>query len=641
VPPRQAKFEGKCDALKGHIYDCSDSRQADLYSKTTKEIAEYVGRTYTYGGDMRRAVERLEVPAFVMPEDPAEDATETEREIWKVEVKEFVHRRRSIRENLKTLYSLAWGQCTDIMRQKIEALDNHEQMATESDGLGLLRAIKNASFNFQSQKYVAHALHDAKRCFYLCSQSKHMTTQAYLEAFRGTLDVIEHTGGEIGHEPGIERYVAEQTAIDYDNMDDDEEEDVKREGKERYLAVAFLLGSDRSRFGRLLENLENNFLQGQNNYPATVTAAYSLLTNWKQDPCNLMRAIGPVNDGVSFTNVDDGGDDGDVTLANDGQAKGGGSNNTNKKKDKSHIICKRCGEAGHYDDKCDGERKTSGTNLLMDGVEQGEFDTDDHFQFLQHDTGTTLQVGSDGRVPKTWVLLDNQLTVDVFSNGALLKNIRENKTSMDIYCNAGVTRTNMVGDLPGYGTVWYHPKGIANILSLARVKEHGYHVTYDSRDGNQFTVHKPDGTNRVFRQSDRGLFYMDGAGDADGVTLVSTVEGNKYSYTNRDYSRAVLARKIQTTIGRPSTRTFINIVEQILLPNCPITKRDILAAEHIFGPDVGLLHGKTVRRKATRVEGFTVDVPAPIMTQYRNVILAGDIMFVNKIPFFVTTFAQE
>jgi hypothetical protein len=250
------------------------------------------------GGDMRRAVERLEVPEFVMPEDPAKDATETEREIWKVEVKEFVHKRRSIRENLKMLYSLAWGQCTDIMRQKIEALDNHEQMATESDGLGLLRAIKNASFNFQSQKYVAHALHDAKRRFYLCSQSKHMTTQAYLEAFRGTLDVIEHTGGEIRHEPGIERYVAEQNAIDYDNMDDDKEEDVKREGKERYLAVAFLLGSDRSRFGRLLENLENNFLQGQNNYPATVTAAYSLLTNWKQDPRNLMRPIGPVNDGV-------------------------------------------------------------------------------------------------------------------------------------------------------------------------------------------------------------------------------------------------------------------------------------------------------------------------------------------------------
>ena len=44
------------------------------------------------------------------------------------------------------------------------------------------------------------------------------------------------------------------------------------------------------------------------------------------------------------------------------------------------------------------------------------------------------------------------------------------------------------GDLPGYGTVWCHPEGIANILSLARVadkktegsKDRLYRITHDS-----------------------------------------------------------------------------------------------------------------------------------------------------------------
>jgi hypothetical protein len=44
--PRAPKFEGKCNDLKGHIYDCSNARQSDQFMKTTKEIAEYVGRTY-------------------------------------------------------------------------------------------------------------------------------------------------------------------------------------------------------------------------------------------------------------------------------------------------------------------------------------------------------------------------------------------------------------------------------------------------------------------------------------------------------------------------------------------------------------------------------------------------------------------
>jgi hypothetical protein len=42
---KQPKFEGKCEDLKGHIYDCSNARQSDMFVKTTKEIAEYVGWT--------------------------------------------------------------------------------------------------------------------------------------------------------------------------------------------------------------------------------------------------------------------------------------------------------------------------------------------------------------------------------------------------------------------------------------------------------------------------------------------------------------------------------------------------------------------------------------------------------------------
>ena len=132
---------------------------------------------------------------------------------------------------------------------------------------------------------------------------------------------------------------------------------------------------------------------------------------------------------------------------------------------------------------------------------------------------------------------------------------------------------------------------VKNSVSLVR-------PSYDSAGANEFVVHKKDGTSRVFKQSERGFYYMDSKKTADGVTLVNTVEDNRTSYTNRDYSRAVLARQIQSIIGRPSVRTYLKIIENNLLPNCPITRRDIIAAENIFGPDVGALKGKTVRRGA-------------------------------------------
>ena len=60
------KFEGKCEDLRGAIYDCSDAKQADIFVKTTKDIAAYAGRTMKFGGDMRIAIETLEAPVFAM-----------------------------------------------------------------------------------------------------------------------------------------------------------------------------------------------------------------------------------------------------------------------------------------------------------------------------------------------------------------------------------------------------------------------------------------------------------------------------------------------------------------------------------------------------------------------------------------------
>jgi hypothetical protein len=286
--------------------------------------------------------------------------------------------------------------------------------------------------------------------------------------------------------------------------------------------------------------------------------------------------------------------------------------------------------------------------MLMAGVTDGDFDQHEgHFQFLQsNDDGIACQIGQDGRLPRTWILLDNQSTIDVFYNRDLLTDIRKGTGSMDIHCNAGVATTNLVGELAGYGTVWYHPSGIANILSLSRMKEHGHRVTYDSHGGNRFIVHKNDGTARVFKESDRGLYYMDttekeddspGMTESSGSTvMVNTVADNRTSYTNRAYSRATLARSIQKMIGRPSTKTYINIVENNLLPNCPVTRDDIIAAEKIFGPDVGSLKGKTVRRTGEHVKHAAVAVPSELMALYRKVTIGADIMFVNKLPFFVT-----
>jgi hypothetical protein len=422
---------------------------------------------------------------------------------------------------------------------------------------------------------------------------------------------------------------------DKKSMTESEKKALADDVEQRSLAVAFILCADRLRFGKLIEDMENNYLQGNNKYPTTVSSAYHLLSNWKQDPRHGRREVGG----------------GEISFVNNGDKKG-------KARDKKDVTCHRCKQKGHYANTCENERVTgetapenksegktqSGTTLLtLENLDTFLDDQEDYvsYQFinvggLTDTSGVVMHIGSDGRLPRDWILLDNQSTVDVFCNKNLLVNIREHADVMDIHCNAGVTSTKLVGDLLGYGTVWYHPNGIANILSLARVKEHGYRVTFDTSDGNAFHIHKADGTVRVFNQSPKGLYYMDTKKHQEGMTMINTVEDNSTKYSQRDYSKAILARKIQKIIGRPSTKTFLSIVEKNLLPNCPVTRDDIIAAERILGPEVGSLKGKTVRKASTTVEAVTLDVPMSIMSRYQKVTVTGDIMYVNKLPFFVT-----
>ena len=120
------------------------------------------------------------------------------------------------------------------------------------------------------------------------------------------------------------------------------------------------------------------------------------------------------------------------------------------------------------------------------------------------------------------------------------------------------------------------------------------------------------------------------------------VDDNHTSYySQHDYSQAVLGRKIQKIIGHPSTHTFIKIVENNLFPNCPITCDDIIAAERIFGPDVGSLKGKTVHRSSVPVRTSSSNILSGVIDKYRKVTLAGDIMFVNSMPFLVTMISRH
>ena len=110
-------------------------------------------------------------------------------------------------------------------------------------------------------------------------------------------------------------------------------------------------------------------------------------------------------------------------------------------------------------------------------------------------------------IPTSYILLDNQSTVDVFCNLTLLRNIHASDWTLHLRCNAGTAPSNQVGYLPVYGHVWYHPKGITNILGLSNISGNKkYWVRYDSQEIKDFIVnHIKYSKDTCFRRATYGL----------------------------------------------------------------------------------------------------------------------------------------
>ena len=336
-----------------------------------------------------------------------------------------------------------------------------------------------------------------------------------------------------------------------------------------------------------------------------------------------------------------------------GRDNQGDRNNNNNR---GGPICYFCGEEGHYAPQCPHR---ADAQFLIDRFEEDEEEpeqpgedtepTGDHQYLLYHQyflSPCMFQQSGRPGLPPTWVLLDNCSTVNVFCNPDLLHNIRPTNIPLRVQCNAGVTTTDLIGDFPGLTTpVYFDPHGVANILSFHHISQ-VFRISYNySPAGGTFTVHGPHNRTRVFQPSERGLSYCDvgeggelfpkNPGDTDQAFVV-TVADKKSSHTVKGYKRATLARRLQNIIGRPSARRFKELVDNNLIPNCPITGQDILAAEDIFGPNLGSLKGKTTHRKPTPVAHTNIPVPPTILQFHSQVSLCVDIMFINKLPFLIT-----
>jgi hypothetical protein len=105
--------------------------------------------------------------------------------------------------------------------------------------------------------------------------------------------------------------------------------------------------------------------------------------------------------------------------------------------------------------------------------------------------------------------------------------------------------------------------------------------------------------------------------------MVETVEELRRTYTARELKQMDDARRLYVIMGRPSKADFLQMIKKGLLLENPVQMEDFINAERVYGKDLGVLKGKTVRIKPTRVTISTEDA----VKEKLNIILPIDVMY--------------
>jgi hypothetical protein len=118
LAPVTSGYVGKCEDLKGHVYDVTPGKSGfDAFAKTTHEIGEYIARTVKDAGEFRSAMdpENLGFATLAIPPDPDDLTNVLMMERWKMVYKHYSNAAKRRTKATSQAFAIVLGQCSPTM----------------------------------------------------------------------------------------------------------------------------------------------------------------------------------------------------------------------------------------------------------------------------------------------------------------------------------------------------------------------------------------------------------------------------------------------------------------------------------------------------------------------------------------------
>ena len=516
---------------------------------------------------------------------------------------------------MQRVFALILGQCSDTIKNRIRSDQQWVTIDAKCDVIRLLTLIRDSLHQNAANLDKTHAMIEADERLNRFRQGDRMTVYEYREKLKSLIDIYAAMGGEPGTtETRISEFM--------DKLSTNNRQIAKEVARDHYLGMMLIIKADRKRYGGLIANLKNLHNQNIQGYPTNSQQAYQMLVDYV--PMSNTTSNDHHGGGMSYMQHDES-KSVDTMSRSTTRSGQGGSRNGGRGGRRGRGEFRHNGEASH----------------LSEAIPNDSESSEPYFVFAAHDmrNGESF-ISSNGpsSLPDTWLLIDSCSTVDIISSSNLLHGIHRVSPPIRIRCNAGITTLNQMGYLGDYPhPVWFNPDGGANIMSMYNITQQ-YHLSMDSQDANAILMHHNDGNVTEFTPSAHGL-YKYALSNNESISgfwsCIQTVSDRKEHYTQRELQGADRVRRFQNIIMRPGDRELMDVsIEH--LANCPITHRDIHIARDVYGPNLGSLKGKTVRRTIPHVPSGIDPIPDELIKRHPRVTIAVDIFFINHIPFLLS-----
>jgi hypothetical protein len=254
---------------------------------------------------------------FQLNEEVPVQLTDSEKTQYSNEWRTFRERSSNLAKHRGQAYSLILGQCLQLLKDTMKQDTDWTTVSVSYDPLVLYRLIEKTILAQTEDQYPFATVYDQEQSFYSFRQEQNVTNPQWYERFNTRVDVGEAIGVTSQHKSLLEHVAQERhptsaggnPVITFDSLTYAEQDEVRKDAEERYIAYACLRQSG-PQHGKLKVDLQNDFTTGDNHYPKTRQQALHLL-----DKYSKTTVIKPTNsEGALF-------------------AQGGGGGGSGKKKD--------------------------------------------------------------------------------------------------------------------------------------------------------------------------------------------------------------------------------------------------------------------------------------------------------------------